>query len=65
VLTPDRPSVRLMTADLDRLLTPDPNARAAWLHVQRLDLSALHEAVRARGSHPDRPAIAPEWLMAL
>lgn len=64
-MEPDRRSVRLMTSDLDSLLPPDHNARAVWAYVQRMDLSQLHREVRARGSHPGRPAIDPALLMAL
>lgn len=65
VLAPDRFSVQMMTADLDSLLPPDHNARAVWVYVQRMDLSSLYAGVRARGSHPGRPAIDPALLMAL
>jgi len=54
-----------MTPDLESLLPPDHDARAVWLHVQRLDLSALFKAVRARGSRAGRPEIDPALLMAL
>ncbi|RME24108.1 MAG: transposase, partial [Deltaproteobacteria bacterium] len=65
VLEPDRNSVRLTTSDLDSLLPPDHNARAVWAYVQRMDLSPLYAAIRARGSHPGRPSIDPALLMAL
>lgn len=65
LLEPDRRSVRLMTSDLDSLLPPDHNARAVWAYVQRMDLAPLVGEVRARGSHPGRPAIDPALLMAL
>jgi len=54
-----------MTADLDSVLPPDPNARAVWLTVQRLEWSALCSTVRARGSHRARPAIDPALWMPL
>lgn len=65
LLEPDRGSVQLMTSDLDSLLPPDHNARAVWAYVRRMDLAPLVKEVRARGSHPGRPAIDPALLMAL
>lgn len=65
LLEPDRHSVQLMTSNLDSLLPSDHNARAAWAYVQRMDHSPLLGVVRARGSHPGRPAIDPALLMAV
>lgn len=65
VMSPDRRSVRMMASDLDSLLPPDHNARAVWVYVERMELSSLYDGLRARGSHPGRPAIDPALLLAL
>jgi transposase len=62
---PDRRSVRLLSSDLDSLLPPDHSARAVWLYVERMDLEPLYAQVRARGSHPGRPATDPALLLSL
>jgi transposase len=62
---PDRVQGRLETVVLDELLPADHPARTIWRVVERLDLSAFHEAVAARGSEPGRAATDPKLLVAL
>jgi len=50
---------------LDELLAPDHRARAVWLFVERLDLSALHSKVKAIEGGPGQPAADPQVLLSL
>ena len=50
---------------IDELLEPDHPARAVWSYVEKLDLSALYDRIRARGSVAGRPAIDPRLLVAV
>jgi len=65
---------RLRTADrqqplspllIDDLLEPDHPARQVWRFAEGLDLSALYNRIRARGSTAGRPPIDPRILVAL
>lgn len=60
-----RDQVELRACDLESLLAPDHRARAVWQFVQSLDLSELHEGIRAVEGRPGRPPIDPVILMAL
>jgi transposase len=61
---PDRQ--RLLSARIiDDLVRPDHLARAVWDLVGRWDLSAFLDTIKARGSHPGRPATDPRLLIAL
>lgn len=70
-----RAGLRLATADrsqigwdmmcLDDLLAADHRARAVWDYVERADLSALYDRVRAVEGEAGRPPIDPAILMAL
>lgn len=77
---PTRPAIdpslppRLRTADRSQLLSPmtiddlleaDHPARALWRFCEGLDLTALYDRIRARGSSAGRPAIDPRVLVAL
>lgn len=62
---PDRDQVELRPTHLDGLLPPDHRARLVWDFVEGLDLSALHERIRAVEGHPGRPPIDPAILVAL
>ena len=65
VLEPNRRQVELRACDLESLLADDHRARLVWGYVERQDLSALYEAIKARGAAPGRAAIAPSVLFAL
>jgi transposase len=50
---------------LDEKLPADHPARTVWRVVERLDLSAFHAGIVARGSNPGRNATDPKLLVAL
>ncbi len=60
-----RNQVEMLMTDLDSLIADDHQVRVVWTFAQRQDLSALYEAVAARGSAPGRAVIDPRILMAL
>jgi transposase len=62
---PDRSQIETHWAALDDLIPHDHPVRAVWVFVHKLDLSALHEAIKAREGQPGHPPAAPELLMAL
>ncbi len=64
-LGPNRSQQQLMAIDLDRMVGRDDPVRAVWSFVERLDLSAFYEQIRAIESAPGRSAIDPKILMAL
>ena len=51
--------------DLDGLIVADHPARVIWEYVQKLDLSSLERAVRAREHTPGRAPASPRLLLAL
>src|SRR3954467_15098153 len=61
---PDRQQL-LSARTIDELLEADHPARAVWSYVEGLDLAALYDRIRARGSVAGRPAIDPRLLVAL
>jgi len=65
VLEPNRSQIELRASDLESLLPEDHRARLVWGYVQRQDLSALFDAIKARGAAPGRRAIDPRILFAL
>ncbi len=65
VLEPNRAQVELRASDLESLLGEDHRTRLVWGYVERQDLSALYDAIKARGSVPGRPPIDPRILFAL
>ena len=65
VLEPNRAQVELRASDLESLLGEDHRARLVWGYVERQDLSALFDAIKARGAAPGRRAIDPRILFAL
>ena len=65
LLQPNRAQVELRASDLESLLGEDHRARLVWGYVERQDLSALYDAIKARGSVPGRPPIDPCILFAL
>jgi transposase len=65
VLQPNRAQVELRASDLESLLGEAHRARLVWGYVERQDLSALFDAIKARGAAPGRRAIDPRILFAL
>ena len=65
LLQPNRLQVELRASDLESLLQQDHRARLVWGYVERQDLGALLEAIKARGATPGRSAIDPRVLFAL
>jgi transposase len=62
---PIRDQVELRAVDLEALLPSDHPARVIWAYVERLDLRALEEAVRAREHTPGQAPASPRLLLAL
>jgi transposase len=62
---PERSQMKLRAASLDELVSPDHPVRAVWAYVERADLVALYEAIRAVEGAPGRPPIDPKILLAL
>jgi transposase len=62
---PVRDQVELRAVDLEALLGPEHPARVIWGYVERLDLRALEEAVRAREHTPGQAPASPRLLLAL
>lgn len=52
-------------AALDEMIADDHPVRAVWAFVLKLDLSPLHDAIKAREGVPGHPPAAPELMMAL
>jgi transposase len=65
VLEPNRAQIELRASDLESLLGEDHRARLVWGYVERQNLSALFDAIKARGAAPGRRAIDPRILFAL
>lgn len=62
---PVRNQVEIRLAALDDLVAADHSVRIVWAYVEKLDLSALEQAIRAREHTPGRTPIAPRMLVAL
>ena len=62
---PVRDQVELRAVDLEALLPAENPARVIWAYVQRLDLSALEETVRARAHGPGQAPVSPRLQLAL
>ena len=65
ILEPNRKQIELRACDLESLLGEDHRARLVWGYVERQDLSALFDVIKARGAAPGRSAIDPRILFAL
>jgi transposase len=65
VLTPNRLQMELRPSDLESLLAEGHRARIVWGYVERQDLSAMYEGIKALEGGSGRTAIAPEILYAL
>lgn len=55
----------LLQTTLDEALGPDHRARVMWAIAERLDLTALYDAIESRDSHPGAPAIDPLITLVL
>ncbi len=62
---PERTQIGMQVAALDDLVPDDHPVRAVWAFVEGLDLSALHDAIKAREGQPGHPPAAPELMLAL
>ena len=62
---PVRDQIELRAMDIDSLIGSDHPARVIWGYVERLDLRALEDAIKAREGTPGGPAITPRLLLAL
>ena len=62
---PERQQIAWHNAAIDDLVAPDHPGRAVWAFVSTLDLSELHDAVKAREGVAGRPPATPEVLVAL
>jgi transposase len=62
---PVRDQVELLVMDIDRLIAADHPARVIWAYVERLDLSELEAAVRAREDGPGQAPASPRLYLAL
>lgn len=62
---PERDQIELRAVDLDSLIGAEHPARVIWAYVEKLDLSALEEAVRAREHTPGQAPASPRLLLAL
>ena len=62
---PVRDQIELREMDIDGLIGAEHPARVIWAYVERLDLRALEEAVRAREDGPGQAPASPRLLLAL
>ncbi len=62
---PDRSQMSWEPWNLDERLPEDHSARTIWEVTGRLDLSAFHEIIEARGASPGRAATDPRLLVSL
>src|SRR6516225_2821229 len=62
---PKRDQIELRATDIDSLIGEDHPARLIWAFVVPLDLSELENRIKARGSKPGHPTIAPRLMLAL
>ena len=62
---PVRDQVELRAVDLDGVIGAEHPARVIWAYVQRLDLSAVEEAVGARRHGPGQAPVSPRLQLAL
>lgn len=62
---PKRDQIELRSVDIDSLIGEDHLARVLWAFVLQVDLSELENRIKARGSRPGHPTIAPRLMLAL
>jgi transposase len=62
---PVRDQIELRAVDLESLIDEEHPARLIWAYVEKLDLSALENAIKSREGHPGHPTITPRLQMGL
>src|SRR5258705_6324648 len=62
---PERSQIGMQVVALDDLISEDHPVRSVWAFVEGLDLSALHDVIKAREGQPGHPPAAPELMLAL
>ncbi len=62
---PDRQQLRMDPVCLEECLPANHPARTVWRVVEKLDLTAFYEPLKARGSEPGRASTDPRLLVAL
>ena len=62
---PERDQIEWQFVDVDGLIGADHPARVIWTYVERLDLSELEEAIKAREHVPGQAPATPRLLLAL
>ena len=62
---PVRDRIELRAVELDALIGEDHPARIIWAYVERLDLGALEQPIKARQGRPGHPPASPRLLLAL
>jgi transposase len=63
--SPDRSQIDPNPKRIDDLIPTDHTARLVWELVLELDMTPLHEQIKAVEGHPGRPATDPRILVAL
>ena len=63
VVRPMRHQLEWAAVDLESLLAQDHPARVIWGFVERLDLSAFYEPIKAVVDRPGRPTTDPQVLL--
>lgn len=61
----NRRQVQLRPVDLESLLDSDHDARAIWMLLERVELTAFYDDIKARGSAPGRAMTDPRILLCL
>src|SRR3981081_4338557 len=62
---PERNQIAMQVAALDDLISEDHPVRSVWAFVEGLDLSALHQVIKAREGQPGHPPAAPKLMLGL
>lgn len=62
---PERDQIALRVVDVDSLIGLEHPARVIWAYVEKLDLSELEAAIKAREHTPGQAPASPRLLLAL
>jgi transposase len=62
---PERDQVDMHWATLNEMIPEDHPVRAVWAFAGTLDLSPLHDAIKAREGVPGHPPATPQLMVAL
>jgi transposase len=65
VQMPNRLQLEMRSSDLESLIPVDHRVRTVWAYVERLNLDAFYERIKAVDGNKGRSAIAPEILLSL